>query len=147
MEQGLRAGVIRLGLISGFYTNADVINWAEENIDSSSGNCELELFEIAANKESTLSGLSAQLNMLSENIDENMLLKNLFKEFLISASKSSENAIKVANSLFNLCSVIENGSPEYTSFKDAFDDAQEGIYGDIDSVQIQLLDFLKNHSS
>ncbi|WP_444943829.1 hypothetical protein ACJJIK_00015 [Microbulbifer sp. ZKSA006] len=145
MDLKTQAQIKRIGLLIGLYKIGDVVEWAEKMIRDLDDIEEYAIFDIAGGQMLNVNEMSSLLAQLSGGEDFENVLPHLYAGLKSKAQNSSAGARLIVSCLANLSS-LTSGNEGSLYFKDAFEDADKGIYGNESSLTNELLFFLEKKS-
>lgn len=135
--------VKRFGVITGLLSVSEVAAWAEGIIQNSENIEELGLFDVAGGGGMTVNDMSSLLWDIGGDPDLEVVLPSFYSELLNITKKSLGDARFAASCLANLSTLLpDKGGLIY--FKDSFEDADKGFYGNANDVAKELAEFLEN---
>ncbi|WP_444900119.1 hypothetical protein ACJJIX_01995 [Microbulbifer sp. VAAC004] len=145
MDLKTQAKIKRIGLLVGLYTIDDIVKWAEKIILDLDDIEEYEIFDIAGGQMMNVNEMSSLLAQLSGGEDSENVLPHLYADLKSKAQNSREGVRLAVSCLANLSS-LTSGNEGSLYFKDAFEDADKGVYGNESSLTNELFLFLEKKS-
>lgn len=145
------AEIFRIGLIIGYFTKNDVINWADRLIETRE-KVEYEIIEVSLLSNSSKADIASKLHEIKGTFDENLIINVLLG--LLSYSYNSNNflADEICTFLYHLISnkidvsISRDIEQKINYLSDGYYLATEGIYGDMTEICKELKEFLDRYT-
>ena len=141
------AEIFRIGLIIGYFTKDDVINWADRIIETNE-NVEYEIIEISLLSNSSKADIASKLREVKGILNEQLIINVLLGllSYGYNSNKFSED--EICTFLYHLVSnkidisISNDIEQNINHLSDGYYLATEGIYGDLKEICKELNEFL-----
>ncbi len=141
MDIATEAELLKYQLLMGMVDGKDVSGWAQNKIASDDDFPDL-IYDLSLSVEKGESETSRLLSLLGTKSERSEVIFILFKKLLELASKSFDEARKVASYLFSLGALyVEINGVNITFFNDAFQESELGFFSK-EETQKELVTYL-----
>lgn len=146
----VQAEVYRLGLLSGYFANDNVINWADQVI-AEEEKPDIEIIDVAFGKHLKSIDLARLLENVKGEIEAELPFKILLGLYSKELKEKTKTPSEVAKSVYFALNSITTTKPSSKEeqliyyFDDRFDLAIAGVYGNLQDLENELRDFLSQY--
>ncbi|OHX32182.1 hypothetical protein [Bacillus mycoides] len=140
------AEVFRIGLQIGLFSKTDVINWADQTIETLDSPAN-EIIDVSLSSNDKLVDIASKLKNIKGRYDEKLpvkiILGLLCEKFII----TGENALKIKPFIFklvhnNCCEGFDNVDKQLYNFNEEINLAEDNIYGNLEDISQEIKEFL-----
>jgi hypothetical protein len=146
----VQAEVYRLGLLSGYFTNDDVINWADHVI-AEEDQPAIEVIDIAFGKRLTSVDLARLLEKVKGEVKEDLPFKIMLGLYSKQLKTHDTTFAEIVKSLYlmleNRVTIPDKEVEMILYFDDGFDLAVAGYYGNLQDLESELREFLNKYET
>ncbi|MQR94402.1 hypothetical protein [Fictibacillus phosphorivorans] len=144
MEIKVQAEIYRVGLFIGFFQVKNVIEWADQLIETLD-QPPYEILEISLSSHSTRATMCSKLTDVKGECDERLPIQgvlSLLHNELIQTSDVSEICTYMYRLVGHIPESCEDIERAIINLTDRWEMAVEGYYGDVEEVRIEIYQFL-----
>ncbi|MGF2711774.1 hypothetical protein ACQUY5_05340 [Bacillus cereus] len=140
------AEVFRIGLQIGLFSKTDVINWADQTIETLDSPAN-EIIDVSLSSNDKLVDIASKLKNIKGRYDEKLpvkiILGLLCEKFII----TGENALKIKPFIFklvhnNCCEGFGYVDEQLYNFNEEINLAADNIYGNLEDISQEIKGFL-----